>query len=419
MKDGRLGMGLVGPGFVARHHIDAVRRIGDIDVIGLAGSSPASAARKAVDFKVARVYGDYNELVNDPAIDVVHNTTPNYVHAPVTLAALRAGKHVISDKPLGMTIAECMQMTEAAADAGVVNAVTFNYRGNPLVQEARLRLAAGEVGNLIHVHGHYFQDWMTNENVYSWRLDPEKGGVSSALADIGSHWCDLAEHVTGLRIVSVLADVNTVVTPRYRAGASTEAFVRNPDIERHPIAVHGEDLASVLLRFDNGARGSLKAGQVLPGHKNDLQIEVNGREGSLRWEQERQNELWFGRHDAANAFLMKDPSLLTEQAGRYACLPAGHQEAWADAFRNVLADIYDCIRDGGNVRRAPTVCTFADATRIACIIDAMLRSAAGGGVWKDVILPGSLNTSQGHAAPSGRRDGKFGSRGCIAERAPL
>jgi predicted dehydrogenase len=407
MKDGRLGMGLVGPGFVARHHIDAARRLGDVDVIGLAGSSPESAARKATDFKVARVYADYRELVNDPAVDVVHNTTPNYVHAPVILAALRAGKHIISDKPLGMTIDECMQLTEAAAEANVVNAVTFNYRGNPLVQEARLRMAAGELGDLVYIHGHYLQDWMTNENVYSWRMDPERGGASSALADIGSHWCDLAEHMTGLRIVSVLADMGTVVTPRYSAGASAEAFGRDRRGEHHAVAIHGEDLATVLLRFDNGARGSLKVAQVLPGHKNDLQIEVNGREGSLRWEQERQNELWFGRHHAANVVLMKDPTLLSEQAARYACLPGGHQEGWADALRNVMADIYDCIRDGRNVRKAPTVCSFAEATRIACIIDAMLRSAADGGVWKDVTVPGSLSKMQEHAlhsagTPAGR-----------------
>jgi predicted dehydrogenase len=229
MKDGRLGMGLVGPGFVARYHIDAVRRLGDVDVIGLASSSPESAARKATDFKVARVYADYKELVSDPAVDVVHNTTPNHVHAPVILAALRARKHIISDKPLGMTIDECMQLTEAAAEANVVNAVTFNYRGNPLVQEARLRITAGELGDLVYIHGHYLQDWMTNENVYSWRMDPERGGASSALADIGSHWCDLAEHMTGLRIVSVLADIGTVVTPQVprprRSAATLEASI--------------------------------------------------------------------------------------------------------------------------------------------------------------------------------------------------
>ena len=382
MKDGRLGMGLVGPGFVARHHIDAVRRLGDVDVLGLAGSSPESSVRKAAEFKVARAFRNYEELVNDPGIDVVHNTTPSYLHLPITLAALRARKHVISDKPLGLTAEECIQLRDAAENAGVVNAVTFNYRGNPLVQEARSRVAARELGDLVYVHGHYLQDWMTDETVYSWRMDPLKAGPSSALADIGSHWCDLAEHITGMRIAGVLTDRTTVVNTRYRAETSAEAFGRGSGGELHPVAIHGEDLATVLLRFENGARGSLKVGQVLPGHKNDLLIEVNGREGSLRWEQEHQNEIWLGRHDAANSTLTKDPSLLGEEAATYARLPGGHQEGWADAFHNVIADIYRCIRDGSTAHRRPTVCTFADATRTACIIDAMLRSAADGGVWR-------------------------------------
>jgi predicted dehydrogenase len=378
----RIGMGLVGPGFIAQHHLDAVRRLGDVEIIGLAGSSVESAERKAAEFKVPHAFASYQELADDPRIDVVHNTTPSYLHVPVTLAALTAGKHVISDKPLAMTPAECALLRDAAAAAGVVNAVTFNYRGNPLVQEARVRIARGDLGTLVCIQGQYLQDWMTDENVYSWRMDPIKGGVSSALADIGSHWCDLAEHISGSRITSVLADINTVVATHYSSGASSEAFGRGTSDKREPVTIQGEDLASVLLRFENGARGSLRVGQVLPGHKNDLQIELNGRKGSIRWEQERQNELWLGQHDRPNALLPKDPSLLTPEAAAYAHLPGGHQESWADAFRNVIADIYDSIRDRST--HPATLCTFADAFRTSCLIDAMLRSAAAGSRWTDV-----------------------------------
>jgi len=178
----RIGMGLVGPGFIAQHHIDAVRRLGDVDVVAIAGSTLASAQRKAKELKIESSYGSFEELVNDPAIHVVHNTTPSYLHVPVTLAAIRARKHVISDKPLAMTARECAVLRDAAAAAGVVNAVTFNYRGDSMVQEARVRIAAGEAGELVSVHGQYLQDWMTDANVYSWRMDPVKGGVSSALA---------------------------------------------------------------------------------------------------------------------------------------------------------------------------------------------------------------------------------------------
>ena len=385
----RLGMGLVGPGFIAEHHIDAVRRLGFVDVVGVAGSHAASAARAAARLGVSRSYDSYEALIADPAVHVVHNTTPNHLHLPVSLAALRAGKHVISDKPLALNSAECRELTAAAASAGVVNAVTFNYRGNPLVQEARTRISRGELGELTFIHGGYLQDWMADDRVYSWRSDPAKGGASSALADIGSHWCDLAEHLSGAQIVAVLADVTTVIGTRYTAGASAQAFADKPEGGAlQPVQVTGEDLATVLLRFSNGARGCFSVGQVLPGHKNDLQIEISGRQGSMRWQQERQNELWLGYHDRANAVLAKDPSLLAPSARRYAHLPGGHQEGWADAFRNVVADIYAEIVARGNgegsIQSGSTVCSFADAAHVVRLNEAMLASAAAGSTWQQV-----------------------------------
>jgi predicted dehydrogenase len=383
MKQRRLGMGLAGPGFIAKHHLDAVRRLGDVDIIGIAGSSSASAERKAQELSAGRAFRSYEELVTDPGVDVVHNTTPNYLHFEITMAAIQAGKHVVSDKPLAITPEECAQLRDAAERRGIVNAVTFNYRGNPLVQQARLMVANGDLGALVYIHGQYLQDWMTDDGVYSWRMDPEKGGPSSALADIGSHWVDLAEHICGRRVTHVLADLATMVSTRYSSGHSAEAFGSRSSGERTPVRVRGEDLASVLLRFDDGVRGSLKVGQVLPGHKNDLQLEVNGRAASLLWKQEQQNELWIGRHDAANSLLHKDPSLMMPAAAAYAHLPAGHQESWADAFRNVIADIYTVIR--GNAAHKPaTLCTFAEAYRTSCVLQAMLDSHAQGGIWSAV-----------------------------------
>jgi predicted dehydrogenase len=372
---------VVGPGFIAPHHIDAVRRLGYIDVIAVAGSSQSSAERKAEQLDVDRAYGSYLDLINDPDIEVVHNTTPSYMHFPISMATIKAGKHIISDKPLAVTPEECALLTEAAAAAGVVNAVTFNYRGNPLVQQARLMVAEQNIGPLNFIHGYYLQDWMTDANVYSWRSDPAKNGASSALADIGSHWCDLAEHISGSTITAVLADMTTVVKTRYSAGGSAEAFSANQSVERHPVNITSEDLASVLVRFANGAKGCFSVGQVAPGHKNDLQIEFNGRAGSLRWVQEQQNELWIGRHDQPNATMVKDPASLLPGARPYAHLPAGHQEAWSDAFRNVIGDIYNWILTG---EKGPTISTFADGYRISRVIQAMLKSNEAGGTWQPV-----------------------------------
>src|SRR5579871_1969308 len=249
----RLGMGLVGPGFVGAHHIDAVRRLGFVDVVAIAASSDASARRKADALGVARAYGRFEDLVADPDIHVVHNATPNALHGPVIRAALAHKKHIVSDKPLAMNAAEALDLWQAAERAGVVHAVTFNYRGNPLVQQAREMIAAGEIGPVHFVHGAYLQDWLLFPTDTTWRLDPSQGGESSAFADIGSHWCDLVQHVTGQQIVSVLADLASVIETR-----------------------RSEDLATVLLRFDGGAKGAVNVGQVCAGHKNGLWFEANG-----------------------------------------------------------------------------------------------------------------------------------------------
>ena len=311
----RLGMGLVGPGFVGAHHIDAVRRLGFVDVVAVAASSEESARRKADALGVAKAYGSAEALAADPDVDVVHNTTPNHLHTPVIMAALAHGKHVVSDKPLAIDAAEAKALLDAATSAGVVHAVTFNYRGNPLVQQARAMIAAGELGPVHFVHGSYLQDWLLEPTDFSWRLEPDKGGASSAMGDIGSHWCDLVQYVSGHRIVEVLADLTTVIKTRYRPSGSAEAFSAQHGTDgKSAVAISSDDLATVLVRFDNGARGSLTVGQVCAGHKNDLWFEINGAKRSLRWVQERQNELWLGHRHEANGVLPKDPSLLGAQA---------------------------------------------------------------------------------------------------------
>jgi len=380
----RIGMGLVGAGFVGPHHVDAVRRLGFVDIVAVAGSNDESGRSKAEALGARKGYGSYQALLDDPDVQVVHNATPNYLHYDVLSAALRKGKHVVSDKPLAMTSVQAKRLVTEAQRAGVVAAVTFNYRGNPLVQQARTAIARGDIGMPHFLHGHYLQDWLLKDTDYSWRLDPEKGGPSLALGDIGSHWCDLAQHVTGLRITHVLGDIATVVKKRKKPRGSREAFQVGSD-DGEPVDVRVEDLASVLVRFDNGARGCFSVGQVCGGHKNDLVLEVCGAKASLRWRQEAQNELWVGHRDKANELLHKDPALLDADVRRYAHLPAGHQEAWADAFCNVMREIYRCIVEGPPYPALPPIAaTFEDGFRANRIVDAILESAADGGAWTRV-----------------------------------
>jgi predicted dehydrogenase len=378
----RVGMGIVGAGFVGPHHVDAVRRLGFVDIVAVAGSTEESGRRKAEQLGARKGYGNYEGLINDPDVQVVHVATPNHLHYAVISAALAKGKHVVSDKPLAATAADSRKLVQQAKRANVVAAVTFNYRGNPLVQQARHAIAKGEIGTPTFLHGYYLQDWLLNDTDYSWRLDPEKGGASSALGDIGSHWCDLAQHITGLRITHVLGDIATVIPRRKKPRLARDAFqtaATAGDLETVDIRV--DDLASVLVRFDNGAKGTFSAGQVCAGHKNDLVLEVCGSKASLCWRQEQQNELWIGRREKANEILQKDPSLMDAEVRGYAHLPGGHQEAWADAFCNLMRDIYGCIASG---EHAEIFATFEDGYRANCIIEAILESAKQGGVWTKV-----------------------------------
>ena len=380
----RIGMGLVGPGFVGMHHVDAVRRLGFVDVVAVADVDEACARAKAQELGVATAYGSFEALAADPAVDVIHNTTPNFLHGPVIRAAVANGKHIVSEKPLASSALEARALWHAARDAGVVHAVTFNYRGNPMVQQARAMVAAGDIGTPHYVHGAYLQDWLLKPTDFSWRLEPEKGGSSSAVADIGSHWCDAVQHVTGLRVESVLADLSTVVPIRYKPRDAREAFVSAGDERGVPFQMRTEDLATILLRFEGGVKGVLSVGQVCAGHKNDFWFEVSGTSGSLRWRQEQQNELWIGRRDVPNSVMAKDPALLSVSAKRYARLPGGHQEGWPDAFFNVLRDIYAVITGREPASPTPAYATFKDGCRIACLVDAVLDSHERGGVWTAV-----------------------------------
>ena len=383
----RIGMGLVGAGFIGPHHLEAVRRLGFVDVVAIADFNDELARQKAEALGVPKWYGNYQALLDDPDVHVVHNATPNYLHYPVNAAAIAKGKHVVSDKPLAMTAAEAKKLVDQAAKAGIVHAVTFNYRGNPLVQQARHAIARGDIGKPHFLVGHYLQDWLLKDTDYSWRLEPEKGGASSALGDIGSHWCDLAQHISGLRITEVLGDITTVIPKRKKPRGSREAFQQGGGDEQVDLVdIKVEDLASVLLRFDNGARGSFSVGQVCAGHKNDLILEICGSKSSLRWRQEHQNELWLGHRDKANEILQKDPSLIDAEVRRYAHLPGGHQESWTDAFSNLMRDIYGFIAEGKKPSdpHPPAFATFEDGYRANCIVEAILESAKKGSVWTKV-----------------------------------
>lgn len=370
---GKLRVGLVGFGFIGPHHLEAIRRTGLAEVTAIATSNRASARAKAERFGIPRATGNWRDLIADPELDVIDVATPTDLHAPVALAALASGKHVIVDKPLALTSAEASRLLTAARRSGVVHAVTFNIRYNVMLQHARARLAEGDFGDVRFVHGHYLQEWLLHDTDFNWRLDPARGGALAQVADAGAHWYDLAQHLTGRRITRVLADLAGFIRLRRPTGGK-------------PTRMRVPDLGLILCEFDNGARGSFATGALCAGHKNDLTIEICGSRASLRWEQERPDELWLGHRDAPNQILRKDPPLLDPSIRHYAALPGGHAEAWPDAFRNLMRNILGFIAAGRDPREADEIAfpTFTTGLRIARVVDAIAASANAGGRWRAV-----------------------------------
>jgi predicted dehydrogenase len=381
----KIRAGLIGAGFVGPAHVEAVRRLGHVEVTAIAASTPESARVKAERLAIERACESYEELLADSSIEVVHVCTPNHLHRPVVMAALQAGKHVICDRPLGMSATEAREMRDRASDARLVNAVAFNYRFNAMVQQARAMVRKGDLGSIRFVHGHYLQDWLLHETDFSWRLEADKGGASSSVGDVGSHWADAASFITGLKIERVLASLSTMVQVRKKPVGSREAFaVANFEEQAEDYVVTSDDLGSVLLEFEGGARGVFSVGQICPGHKNDLRIEVNGSRASLRWEQERADELWVGCRDEASKTIVRDPGLMSDEARRHTRLPAGHAEGWADAFRNLMASVYSFVAAGFNiVGNADKIDfpTFEDGYRANCVVDAVVRSNVDRSRW--------------------------------------
>jgi predicted dehydrogenase len=306
--------------------------------------------------------------------------TPNHLHAPLAEAALAAGKHVVCEKPLATGSADAERLVDAARAAGRVATVPFVYRYNPIVFEARARVAAGEIGALRLVHGGYLQDWLSSPDDDNWRVDPAQSGPSRTFADIGSHWCDLAEFVTGQRIAAVCAQFATVVGERVeRAGAPAFASPAGDAPRGRRRAVATEDLATMLLRTDAGVVGTMLVSQVSPGRKNHLHLELAGEHASLRFEQERSETLWVGR-SAGSETVWRDPLHLHASAARLASAPAGHAQGYLDCFSAFVADTYAEIAGG----RPDGLPHFTDGARSARIVDAAVASARAGATWTEV-----------------------------------
>jgi predicted dehydrogenase len=351
VSDEPLRHGIIGTGFMAQVHARAVRRGGGVVTL-VAGSTPERGQAAAATLGAEVAATDAAELVASAEVDVVHVCTPNDTHAPLVRLALAAGKNVVCEKPLATDPADAAELERLAAEADVVAAVPFVYRFYATVRHARAMVARGEAGALWLLHGSYLQDWLAAAAGTNWRVDATRGGASRAFGDVGIHWCDLMEFVTGHRITALTA--RTAVVHPERAG--------------RPVTT--EDGASVLFETDRGATGSLVVSQASPGRKNRLAFSFDGTLASLAFNQERPEELWVGGTDA-NRTVLRDPASLDPAAARYAVLPAGHPQGYQDSFDAFVADVSRRVRG----EEVPGLPTFADGARAARITDAVVRSA--------------------------------------------
>jgi predicted dehydrogenase len=346
-----LRAGVIGVGLAGGPHIEAIGRTGLAEVAAVAASSEGSARQAADRYAIAEAHGDWDALVADPAIAVVHNCTPNHLHAEVARAVLEAGKHLITEKPLAIDIVEASALVAAAAESPVTTAFCHNYRCYAMVTEAHELIREGAIGEVFHIHGVFLQDWLSDGAVTNWRLNPVQSGASTTFADLGTHWCDLAMHLSGRRIESVCA----VLASRHG----------------RPIDDHG----GVLFRFEGGALGTLVASQVSPGAKNSFRIRLDGSEGSLYWDQERPEELWLGRQGGPTELRHKSAGQIHARAQHRARLPAGEIEGWNTTFVNLFASVYRTIL-GRAVPGDELVATLGDGLLLMCLIDAVIRSSA-------------------------------------------
>ena len=375
MRLSEINAGVVGVGFIGVAHVEALRRIG-VNVVGVVGSSPDRARAKAEAADLPAVFESVEALAADPDVDVIHIASPNHAHAEQVRTVLAAGKHVVCEKPLALTAADGSDLVERAAAAGVVNAVCFNIRFYPNCHQAGAMVRGGDIGTPRLVSGSYLQDWLLLDTDWNWRLEPEKAGGLRAVADIGSHWLDLARFITGSDVVEVMADLHTLVPTRRHPAGPVETFAAvSEDEELVEEAMSSDDAAGILLRFANGARGVVTISQVSAGRKNSVSIEVDGSASAVAWVSEDPDRLWVGHRGRPNEILQRDPSLVSPEAARLIGYPGGHVEGYPDTFRALFREVYTDIASGGPAA-VPTYPTFADGHDALLVTEAVARSSA-------------------------------------------
>lgn len=371
---GEIGTAVVGAGFIGPVHVEALKRL-NIQVTGILGVNDAESQRAMTQLALPKAYRDFDEVLADETAHAVHIATPNYLHYDLAKRALNGGKHVFCEKPLAMNSTESAELVALAQQTGRVAGVNYNIRYYPLCLEMREMVRSGELGEIFSLYGSYVQDWLLYDTDYNWRVLAEDGGELRAIADIGTHWLDLAQAITGLDVESVCADLNTVHPIRQRPRGEVETFTGKgaAPAETEAVQVTTEDSGSVMLRFAGGARGNLFVSQCTAGRKNCLRLEIAGSKQAVAWESERPNELWIGHRDRPNELMLRDPALASDAIRAFVTLPGGHNEGFMDTFKQCIRSFYTHLQQGNN-QTPLTFPTFADGHREILLCEAIAQS---------------------------------------------
>jgi predicted dehydrogenase len=352
----KLKTAIIGTGFMGKVHAENVRRLGNVEIAAVAASSEEKARAFGASIGIDQTTSDYKKLLGDTTIQAVHVLTPNALHHSMCKAALAAGKHVLCEKPFTVSVAEARELVDLAAKTGLANCIEHNLRYYPVVQHVRRIIEKGDLGEILIAQGTYSQDWLLYDTDWNWRIESKSNGALRAMGDIGSHWMDMVQHLTGLRITSLCADLATFHKTRKRPKGSIETFagktLKPEDYET--TAIDTDDFGSVLLRLGDRARGAFTVSQMSAGRKNMFTFDIYGTKAGVSWNQERPDELWIGQRNTPNQVIVKDPSLLDPKAASYADLPGGHGEGYDDTHKQVFKRFYARVADRSAPVEYPT-----------------------------------------------------------------
>ena len=365
--------GVAGTGFIGPVHVEGLRRLG-VRVKGLSSATLALAQEACQQLNLAHPYADFQAMLDDDELDVIHLAVPNVLHYRMVKQVLAAGKHVMCEKPLAMTSEESAELVELAKNSKLKTGVNYNLRFYPISLEVKDRIAAS--GRIFSITGGYQQDWLLYDTDYNWRVLSDQGGILRAVSDIGTHWLDLIHFTTGLEIEAVMADLSTVHEQRRRPKGEVSSYsnekLRPEDLEA--IDITTDDCGSILFRFRGGAKGQLFVSQVAAGHKNRLTYDIATESAAYEFNSERPNELTIGKRGELNQVLLKDPALLTGTAAPFVNYPGGHNEGFPDTFKQCFRAFYDAILAGDDAGEETLYANFEDGHRELVICDAIIKS---------------------------------------------